>query len=197
MTTLGFFNLKRYINEYGVQVFIETGTYRGAGLEYALGFDFKAFWSIEFWKQTFDEVSPRFNHMDVSIVHGHSPEVLRELLITIQEPCLFWLDAHFPNSDVAARETSGIQPGLSVDELMPLRAELEVISKLRHGEDVILVDDLCLFENGDFENGNCGWVDEGRFYKLDLSAFADTHVINKYYSTSGYLEMLPKAKGIR
>lgn len=187
MTTLRFFDLQKYLDKYRVTHFIETGTYEGASLSFATEFGFEDYWSIEYWEPFFRNVYPKFMFMEnVHILKGHSPLVLREILQNLDmRPCLFWLDAHFPGySMVGIFENRGF----TQDVIVPLQDELKVISELREGKDVILIDDLCLFENGT-DGGNCETL-----YNLDLSNLKSSHDINRYMSTSGYLEMLPKKR---
>ena len=64
--------------------------------------------------------------------HGNSPDVLRSLAATIDEPVLFYLDAHWSGGVTAHGEVE-----------VPLLEELEIIRKRPHG-DFIIIDDARL-----------------------------------------------------
>ncbi len=90
--------LERIVSEYGVGVFIETGTYRGETAAWASR-RFRQVITIENFKSTFEETRMKYGHLgNVRFLHGHSALMLPELLREIKEDAVFWLDAHWMGS---------------------------------------------------------------------------------------------------
>ena len=125
-------------------IFIETGTYRGDMVE-AQKSRFKKIISIELSRKLFEEAKHRFRkdpHID--LVYGDSGKILPEILDTINEPAIFWLDAHY---------FGGVtQKG---DKVCPIMEELEAIFKSKPLNHIILIDDAAFFDGrGDYPNLN-------------------------------------------
>jgi len=126
--------VKHYAETYRPNILIETGTFRGEMVD-ACSTVFNRIYSIELSKELFLETSKRFsNQKHVSILQGDSVEILPEILRTIDEPCLFWLDGHYSGGFTAKgdKETPIVQ---------------EVMSILNHHIDrhIILIDDARCF----------------------------------------------------
>ena len=106
---------------------------------------------------------------------------------------MFWLDAHFPGAEEGLNDYNDESREIY---RLPLEKELEIISK-RTGvyNDVIIIDDLRIYENGDFESGNLPSninrpSTPGVKFIYDL--FEKTHEILRCYKHEGYLILLPK-----
>jgi hypothetical protein len=89
------------ILEYGqrfhLNTLIETGTWQGATVEGARG-HFSRVYSVEIVPENHRLAVERFaGDPTVNILFGSSPTVLRNLLPTITEKPLFYLDAHYSN----------------------------------------------------------------------------------------------------
>jgi len=113
-------------------IFIETGTYKGHGVKIALESGFDIVCSIEIDKKRYEENLLRFiNNNNVFLYHGDSSDVLKEILDNIDEPCTFWLDAHY--------DYDGSTRG---KELTPIVKELDIIQNHSVKNHVILIDDL-------------------------------------------------------
>jgi len=83
----------------------------------------------------------------------------------------------------------------------PLIDELNIIKELRaKSHDIIIVDDLCLLEEGDFENGNIAHGFANIFNKVGTSIieniFSDRKIIRDYRD-EGYLLIIPKNSSFR
>ena len=96
---------------------------------------FNQIYSIELSKELFLETSKRFSSQKhILIIQGDSVEILPEILLKIDEPCLFWLDGHYSGGFTAKgnKETPILQ---------------EVMSILNHHIDrhIILIDDARCF----------------------------------------------------
>ena len=123
--------VKQFSDEY--HVLVETGTYYGDMVMVQLG-NFREIHSIELGDDLYAKAANRFrDESHVTIYHGDSIKVLPEILKKIEEPALFWLDAHFSGGVTALGETP-----------CPLLWELDIIltSKYAHG---ILIDDARCF----------------------------------------------------
>ena len=91
----------------------------------------------------------------IQLYIGPSVVGLEEMLPTIpqQEPTLFFLDAHFPGEFYKDFKGYDVTGEISIQ--LPLEQELKIIKRLRpDSPDVIIVDDLRLYEDGSYENGN-------------------------------------------
>jgi hypothetical protein len=109
--------------------------------------------------------------------------------------CLFWLDAHFPGADAGMKDYDDVK----YETLrLPLVNEIETICQLRKKcKDVLIIDDLRIYEDGPFENGNVP-VDalpfEDRNINFIYQSFKKSHVILKSYLDEGYILIFPKTK---
>ena len=128
-------NLKRELlravaKEHGLRVFVETGTYMGE-TAWALRQELDRIETIELEPTLARLARIRFKRVSNVHVHeGDSAAVLPKILEALNEPALFWLDAH-PSTDRTAR-----------DAPIPLQAELAAIGRHPVGGHVVLVDDL-------------------------------------------------------
>ncbi len=163
--------------QYNIHTFVETGTLYGDGVDYALDAGF------------------------AKILQGNSPDVLDELLPTINEPVLFWLDAHFPGCDAGL---ATYRDEIDLTKKVPLEKELTIISQRFH-RDVIVCDDLWIYEDWQTRTGtfnqHCArhghdvkreeLCDEGALDRF-VSLFQETHNVTKIYEHQGYLVFTPK-----
>jgi len=114
-------------------VLVETGTYNGDMVRAQIR-NFAKIYSIELGDDLFDRADRQFRHIqNVTILHGDSPKVLKEIVPFLTSPALFWLDAHWSGGNTALG-----------DKPCPILEELDVIldSPLKHG---ILIDDARCF----------------------------------------------------
>jgi hypothetical protein len=70
----------------------------------------------------------------IHVLQGDSPKVLRDVLSRIEEPCLFWLDAHYSGKGTAL-----------ADRETPVLGELDCIFSHAVKGHVILIDDARCF----------------------------------------------------
>ncbi len=127
--------VKFLVRELPLQLFVETGTFRGDTLELARKY-FGECQSAELSPQLFADAQKRFaNIAGVEIVCGPSPKFLRERRERHQQtPALFWLDAHWCVADHTGGE----------DSQSPLLGELDAITSL-HPDSVLMIDDARLY----------------------------------------------------
>ena len=118
-----------------IPVFIETGTYLG-DMIYSVKDIFKEIYSIELDKKLAEranKIFKKYNH--IHIINGDSSEVLPKLLLKINRPVQFWLDAHYSGGIT----TKG-------DRETPILEELNSILNWWINGSIILIDDARLFK---------------------------------------------------
>lgn len=186
MGTIADFDINALIDKYSLSAFVETGTGTGDSLRHAMGFPFLEIHSCESHKRTFDALSgavPRDPRLHLENLT--SELFLKKILGTVGRALIF-LDAHF----------TGSYAGIPIDpsEKTPLGDELQIIAAIRRPSgDVIIIDDLRIYENGPFQNG------EYPHKQTDLNGwlfpFLTSHDMSRDYRREGYVVMLPKRDG--
>jgi hypothetical protein len=187
------FDLSRIIREYTIRYFFETGTWKGDAVAFALQFPFDKIISAEIVPGIAREASLRFQgESKVKICEASSTSALLSELPFLKGNCLFWLDAHFPGAD-AGLEGYDAMPEEEIR--LPLEQELAVIHHLRqHFRDVIIVDDLRVYEDGPFENGAAPadtLPRNSRNLEFVHRLFGATHTQLRSYKNEGYLLLIP------
>lgn len=112
---------------------VETGTFRGDMVAACAG-SFERVVSVELSQELYDAARQRFEGVtNVELFQGDSANVLPGVLETLDEPALFWLDAHYS----FAGDAMG-------DKITPIMSEVETILShpLPHR---ILIDDANSF----------------------------------------------------
>lgn len=134
-------DLKQALN---CNVFIETGTYKGNTAIWAHRFFLKVY-TIEFDKQRYEKTRIKISNMidtsNIRMFQGNSKDVLPDVLAKINEPVIFWLDAH---------GLGKLEETTTIEDEIPLMQELSVIfdwQQRTNQECVILIDDARLFIN--------------------------------------------------
>jgi hypothetical protein len=188
------FNINRIQNQFETDFLFETGTWKGDSVAYALRFPFKKIFSSEIIVEIADTAKKRFEHNNnVEIINSNSTDAIKSASGKITSNCLFWLDAHFPGAEEGLKDHNEV-----TDEnvKLPLYKEIEVIaSRKNRYKDVILIDDLRIYEDGPFESGNIPDTilkPEIRHTNFINDIFSETHVIIKSYADEGYILILPK-----
>jgi hypothetical protein len=123
-----------YAERFQPHILIETGTFMGEMVDACTSI-FDQIYSIELSRDLFRGAYNRFSKQKhISIIHGDSVDILPEILLKIDEPCLFWLDGHYSGGFTAKgkKDTPILQ---------------EVMSILSHHIDchIILIDDARCF----------------------------------------------------
>lgn len=188
------FDLDRIIARFKTPVFFETGTFLGDGVQYALQSPFKKIISIEIVPELADKAKKRFaGNENVKIIEGESSRMMEDELPNVPDNCVFWLDAHFPGADAGMDDYDA-----DMDESirLPLVMESSIISRLRKGyHDVIIMDDLRIYEDGPYQNGNVpadALPKQNRNIDFVIQNFDKTHHIYKLYQEEGYILLLPR-----
>lgn len=122
-----------------IRVFIETGTFRGETTR-NMKHLFDEVHTIELSRDYYEKTSRSEADPRITFHHGDSLAVLPALLPRIQEPAVFFLDAHFCQRGTAQGA-----------EDVPLLKELALIAR-RPYRDLIIIDDVRLFGTNRSEN---------------------------------------------
>ena len=125
---ISFETLKKYSHR--SDTFIETGTHTGATVKLANRVGFKRIYSVELSDKWYEHNKKQFEkHAHIHMIHGNSGSKLSEILSTIDEPCVIWLDAHYSGGDTA-------------NSRVPIYKELEAIKNHHIKTHTILIDDM-------------------------------------------------------
>ncbi|MGZ8383004.1 MAG: hypothetical protein ACXW4A_10160 [Nitrospira sp.] len=126
--------LRHYARMYRLGSFVETGTYFGEMVN-ALRGEFEQIQSIELDDFLFERAKRRFrNCSHIRILHGNSASMLPLALASVDQPTLFWLDAHYSGGITACG-----------DQHSPILLELDHIFHHPIRGHVIVIDDARLF----------------------------------------------------
>lgn len=130
----------RYGRKYSARVLIETGTFTGEMVE-ACKHRFDRIYSIELDSSLANAATSRFEESEhISIVEGDSAHILSDILETVLEPAVFWLDAHYSGGNTSIGESWS-----------PVLRELEVILSHPVRDHIVLIDDARGFVGTDAE----------------------------------------------
>lgn len=134
---------KKYPNP----LLVETGTYLGEGVGYALAAGFTAIRSVELSPELFTKNSRKFaGNPAVRLYHGASAEQLWNMIEGVRTPITFWLDAHY-SAGITARG----------EENCPILKEIGIIGRHPVKTHTILIDDRRFMGTDIFD-----FVDEAR-----------------------------------
>jgi hypothetical protein len=118
----------------GYKILIETGTYMGEMVN-AQKDHFKKIYSIELGDDLYANAVENFkNYPHISILHGDSGQVLKDLMPLINEPAIFWLDGHY-SAGITAKGAKEC----------PIYEELTAIFNGKPLAHILLIDDARLF----------------------------------------------------
>ena len=121
-------DFKKWREDSGTKILVETGTYLGGGIRHALRAGFEKVFSIEASPYYYNLLPESLRQTTgVSIIFGDSVRMLGGALKMIEEPVVFWLDAH----------SSGGQ----TFEGDPLLEEIGIIKQWSHGARSFIVAD--------------------------------------------------------
>jgi len=200
MGSLTFWNLDQLKSKHNLDIFVETGLGWGDGLQYAARSNFQELYSIELIKEVIDTYLPKYPvDSRIKIINSSSSQGLKYLLPLIPKDknICFWVDAHFPASDVF-----GIPFDSCADESLrlPLWEELNLIKELRpNNKDVILMDDAMIFsETKVFPDNHLKEAfaikprEHINYLDKIINLFEETHDSLLTVKDSGYISFTPK-----
>jgi hypothetical protein len=126
--------VSEYQAKYGYKIFIETGTLAGDMVE-AQKRSFEKIYSVELGPELHKNAKNRFrNDKHVEIVLGDSSKMLPIILKKVNEPAIFWLDAHYSGGSTAKG-----------DKNCPIYGEIDAIFANKEIHHVLLIDDARSF----------------------------------------------------
>jgi hypothetical protein len=126
--------VKEYARKFSTQILIESGTYLG-DMVFAMKDIFSQIYSIEIDSDLYMRAKERFaNVQNIHIIKGDSSKVLPDILTSIRQLCLFWLDGHY---------SGGITAKGDLDT--PILEELKHVFAHTIKDHVILIDDARCF----------------------------------------------------
>jgi len=122
--------IRKYGKDFGINELIETGTYLGETIN-ALKNDFIKIVSVELDKELVANARWKFRYdYNIKIYGGDSGNVLKEILLNVTKPSLFWLDAHYSEGKTARGKLD-----------TPIVKELKLIFQNSKNH-VVLIDDM-------------------------------------------------------
>ena len=188
--------VKNVLDFYGIKNFVETGTGLAEVVRAVHDVDSSlTIHTIEVVPEIYEQNNIRFSYLKKVNWHlGESAQILSEVVPTLEGNTLFWMDAHFPGADVGL---SSYGDEKDIDKRLPLRKELETILENRDvSNDVIVIDDLRIYEDGPFETGN--WNERSKYggdgIEFIEKLFEDTHYVGRSYNAQGFVILFPVAK---
>lgn len=128
--------MKKMIDLFNVDTFVETGTWGGGTAEKASSY-FKEVYTVELDNDLFERGRNRLkNYSNIHYFQDDSPNFIINIVPTIQGKILFWLDAHWCG-EYTARS----------DKNTPIYKELQSIKASGLKNSIILIDDVRCFHN--------------------------------------------------
>lgn len=119
--------LYQLFSKYKSDIFIETGTHMGYGIERALDLGYEKIFSIEIMEGYYSGSVEKFQYDEnVFLYYGDSAMHLLEILKRVNKRATFWLDAHMAG------------PG----QPCPILYELKAIGEHKIKDHNILIDDV-------------------------------------------------------
>lgn len=135
------FNLEKYHNNY--EVYIETGFFEGGSVQTALDLDFREVHSCDINSQFIIKGTKKFQQQieqnRLFLYLQKSTDALKEILKGLNEPAVFFLDAH------DLKYVGTYDHEFSIEDGCPIHEELKIIGDHHIKEHTIIVDDLRMF----------------------------------------------------
>jgi len=190
--------IKNVLDFYDIKNFVETGTGQAEVVQTVVEADETLnIHTIEVIPEIYDKNKINFSYLkDVNWHLGTSFDILPEILPDLKGTTLFWMDAHFPGADFGL---SSYGDEKDDDKRLPLKKELETIVSNRDvTNDVFVIDDLRIYEDGPFGDGN--WEDREKYggdgIEFIEELFDETHYVVKSYNAQGSILLFPVSKDI-
>lgn len=127
-------------HHFGVTTLVETGTFEGRMVE-AVARDFSRIFTIELDPRLSAAAAERFrDRPHITVLEGDSGQLLPLVLTRLEEPAVFWLDAHYSGGQTARGDSD-----------TPIMHELAAIAGHRlYREHILLLDDAREFSGGHY-----------------------------------------------
>lgn len=170
--------IKACVSSKDVYIFVETGTNEGDTLNNAYNTRcFSRMCSVELHDGLYNRCRSRFRDVHgVELFHGDSKKLLPEMVKLIDSPqrALFFLDAHY--------DGVGSVSAIS-DEWIPLKTELDHISKSQRNDHVIIIDDLSAMDNTHYDKTTKKWAGGNGIDKV-IEAVMEINTDYRFYLMS-------------
>lgn len=185
-------SIAELINRYEITTMVETGCYKGDGIQAAFDLGIKRVISCDINSEYIQHCSRRFFGKNLTLNFGPSEECMADMCrLAGQSSTLFWLDAHLPEM----YGTLGAPGRLK----MPVLNELHTISVFKSivANDIIIVDDTRIIKSDDnprFRPGEticCKPVEDIKMLDI-VQAFEKTHFAKHYMDHEGYVMFKPR-----
>lgn len=188
MGSLTRFNLAT-ARQLGIKTVIETGSWYGEGIQYAVAYGMKAH-SCEINSKFFMIVSDRFKGNEGVQIYQLPSDKFCHIVEDV--PAVYWLDAHLPELYNHHEERISYSKDLSV----PLEKELEILkAKSQFKSSIVIIDDLRIYHpQFNYEGGNIDQIDGFDLIGWCTQNISTTHHIFVSESDQGYLIAIPKSK---
>jgi len=191
-------DIKNVVDFYGVKNFVETGTGIGEVVQSVCEVESTlTIHTVEILKEIYSKNLINFSYLKNVTWHlGQSSDILPTIIPILKGNTLFWMDAHFPGADFGLASYGDEK---DMNKRLPLQTELDIIvSSKEVSNDVFVIDDLRIYEDGPFEEGN--WEDRKKYGGDGIGfieeMFDDTHYIVKSYNKQGFVILLPVSRNI-
>lgn len=155
-------------NKHNIKIAFETGVYLGKTTKW-FSENFEKVFAFEINNDYIQQAKNYCNNDNINYILGNSADTLQEIVDTVEEPSIFYLDAHWGDS-------------------CPTPKELEIISTMKI-KPIIVIHDFYVPEKGHPEGlhnqGHPGWGWDyypGFKYKWE---YIETY-INSIYGENGY-----------
>jgi len=190
-------NLQAFIKKYSINTLVETGTGLGDSVDFCKDYIHSVI-SFEICAEIYQKASERFKYAsNVYLVNKASEDGIVNYVSQLPEAkYLFFLDAHFPGADFGLAK---YEDEKNEDIRIPLKIELETIVEIRQDnicQDCFIIDDLRVYEDGEFEAGN--WEPRkqigGNGIDFIYDMFSETHYIEKDYRFQGFVLLTPMGR---
>lgn len=120
-------NLLRHAKENNIKIFVETGTRKGTTIK-EIGNEFDKIYTIELIPEAYKKAKKALSgYKHVTLIQGDSGEKIIDVLKELNQPALFWLDAHDGRNST------------------PIMTELKNILEISEFPHVLIIDDCRYF----------------------------------------------------
>lgn len=164
-------NLLSHFKRFQNDLFVETGTFIGNGLQCAIDAGFEKCYSIEIHQHLYDKAITRFKPLvksgKVVLYHGDSGSLLSKIVSELDRPATFWIDAHISS-----------QYGEKLAKNCPVLEEFDCIDRSEIKTHTFLIDDLNCFGRGAHDRITIDQVKQ-RILKINANykfEFLDAHI---------------------
>lgn len=118
---------ERFPNYY----FVETGTFWGAGIRFALRAQFPEIHSIEIMNSFVCNARNQFKpYTNVHIWHGDSAVILKDVIKDMHKPITFWLDGHCGETQENGKKCTPLLEELDQIKLHPIKTHTILIDDM-------------------------------------------------------------------